>query len=109
MMTAVEAAREPLKGTICLPRDAHSGAARPVLAVCDVPRKDTFYDLNSWVTMVRKQIGSVPIVFLGNKSDLAERIVVTEEELARLGAMHQAPHYLTSARTGRGGEGGCLV
>ncbi|OGS47229.1 MAG: hypothetical protein A3K66_00210 [Euryarchaeota archaeon RBG_16_67_27] len=90
------------KGFRSLLRDAYFEGAQAVLAVCDVTRKDTFYDLNSWVTMVRKQIGSVPIVFLGNKSDLAERIVVTEEELARLGAMHQAPHYLTSARTGRG-------
>src|SRR3989337_1605642 len=75
------------KGFRSLLRDAYFEGAPGVLAVCDVTRKDTFYDLNSWVTMVRKQIGSVPIVFLGNKSDLAERIVVTEEELARLGAM----------------------
>lgn len=90
------------KGFRSLLRDAYFEGAQGVIAVCDVTRKETFYDLNNWVTMVRKQIGDVPIVFLGNKSDLTERVVVSEEELARMGSIHGAAHYLTSAKSGRG-------
>jgi len=90
------------KGFRSLLRDAYFEGAQGVLAVCDLTRKETFYDLNNWVTMVRKQVGNVPIVFLGNKSDLAERLVVSAEEFARMGAIHNAQHFLTSAKTGAG-------
>ena len=73
-----------------------------MIAVCDLTRKDSFYDLNNWVQMIRKQVGNVPIVFLGNKVDLRERLVVTEDELTRMGAIHNAPHFLASAKSGQG-------
>jgi small GTP-binding protein len=90
------------KGFRSLLRDAYFEGAQGVLAVCDVTRKETFYDLNNWVTMVKKQVGDVPIVFLGNKSDLVERIVVTEDELRRMGVIHQATTYRVSAKAGTG-------
>jgi len=90
------------KGFRALLRDAYFEGSHGVIAVCDLTRKDTFYDLNNWVQMIRKQVGNVPIVFLGNKSDLKERLVVAEEELARMGAIHSAAHFLASAKTGQG-------
>jgi small GTP-binding protein len=89
------------KGFRSLLRDAYFEGAHGVLAVCDLTRKDTLYDLNNWVQMVRKQVGDVPIVFLGNKADLGERIVVSPEELARMGAILNAKYFLTSAKTGQ--------
>ncbi len=89
------------KGFRSLLRDAYFEGAHGVLAVCDLTRKETFYDLNNWVQMVRKQVGDVPIVFLGNKADLGERVVVSPEELARMGAILNAKYFLTSAKTGR--------
>ncbi len=89
------------KGFRALLRDAYFEGAHGVLAVCDLTRKDTFYDLNNWVQMVRKQVGDVPIVFLGNKADLAERVVVSPDELARMGAILNAKIFLTSAKTGQ--------
>ncbi len=88
------------KGFRSLLRDAYFEGAHGVLAVCDLTRKETFYDLNNWVQMVRKQVGDVPIVFLGNKADLGERVVVSPEELARMGAILNATYFLTSAKTG---------
>ncbi len=90
------------KGFRTLLRDAYFEGAQGILAVCDLTRKDTFYDLNNWVTMVKKQVGDVPTVFLGNKVDLEERRVVTEEELNRLGSIHRAKTFMTSAKTGQG-------
>src|SRR5207249_2287461 len=90
------------KGFRALLRDAYFEGSHGVIAVCDLTRKDTFYDLNNWVQMIRKQVGNVPIVFLGNKMDLLERRVVSEEELARMGTIHSAAHFLASAKTGHG-------
>ena len=90
------------KGFRALLRDAYFEGSHGVIAVCDLTRKDTFYDLNNWVQMIRKQVGNVPLVFLGNKMDLGERLVVTEDELARMGAIHNASQFLASAKTGAG-------
>jgi len=90
------------KGFRALLRDAYFEGAQGVLAVCDLTRKETFYDLSNWVAMVRKQVGNVPIVFLGNKADLEERIVVSVEELENLGQIHGASTFRTSAKTGIG-------
>ncbi len=90
------------KGFRALLRDAYFEGCQGVIAVCDLTRKDTFYDLNNWVQMIRKQVGNVPIVFLGNKADLAERLVVNPEELSRMGAIHNAPQFVASAKTGAG-------
>ncbi|HYU06246.1 MAG TPA: Rab family GTPase [Thermoplasmata archaeon] len=90
------------KGFRALLRDAYFEGSHGVIAVCDMTRKDTFYDLSNWVQMIRKQVGNVPIVFLGNKFDLKERLVVSEEELARMGTIHNAKHFVTSAKTGQG-------
>jgi small GTP-binding protein len=90
------------KGFRALLRDAYFEGSHGVIAVCDLTRKDTFYDLNNWVQMIRKQVGNVPIVFLGNKMDLGERLVVSPEELARMGTIHNASHFLASAKNGHG-------
>jgi small GTP-binding protein len=90
------------KGFRALLRDAYFEGSQGVIAVCDLTRKDTFYDLNNWVQMIRKQVGNVPIVFLGNKADLTERLVVSQEELGRMGAIHSAAHFVSSAKTGAG-------
>jgi small GTP-binding protein len=90
------------KGFRALLRDAYFEGSHGVIAVCDLTRKDTFYDLNNWVQMIRKQVGNVPIVFLGNKADLRERLAVSEEELGRMGTIHGAPQFLASAKTGAG-------
>lgn len=88
------------KGFRALLRDAYFEGAHGVLAVCDLTRKETFYDLNNWVQMVRKQTGDIPLVFLGNKADLTERVVVTPAELGRMGEILNAKVFLTSAKSG---------
>ena len=92
------------KGFRALLKEAYFEGCQGVLAVCDVTRKDTLYDLNNWIQLTKKQVGNVPMVFLGNKADLRDRAEVTPEELARLGGIHSSPFYMTSAKTGDGVE-----
>ena len=92
------------KGFRALLKEAYFEGCQGILAVCDVTRKDTLYDLNNWIQLTKKQVGNVPMVFLGNKIDLQERADVTSEELARLGGIHSSPFFMTSAKTGQGVE-----
>jgi small GTP-binding protein len=88
------------KGFRALLKEAYFEGCQGVLAVADLTRKDTLYDLNNWIALTKKQVGNVPVVFLGNKMDLRDRIAVPEADLARLGGIHTAPTMLTSAKTG---------
>ena len=92
------------KGFRALLKEAYFEGCQGVLAVCDVTRKDTLYDLNNWIQLTKKQVGNVPMVFLGNKVDLQERMAVTTEDLARLGGIHSSAFFLTSAKTGQNVE-----
>src|SRR5438309_6423160 len=44
------------KGFRALLRDAYFEGSQGVIAVCDVTRKDTFYDRSEWVRMIRTQV-----------------------------------------------------
>ncbi len=92
------------KGFRALLKEAYFEGCEGVIAVCDLTRKDTLYDLNNWIALTKKQVGNVPIVFLGNKADLRDRIAVAEEDLRRLGSIHSAPALLSSAKTGENVE-----
>ncbi len=93
------------KGFRALLKEAYFEGCQGVIAVCDVTRKDSLYDLNNWTQLTMRQVGRVPMVFLGNKMDLQDRVAVTSEELARLGGIHASPFYLSSAKTGQNVEG----
>src|SRR2546426_11875955 len=69
------------KGFRALLRDAYFEGSDGVIAGCDMTRKDTFYDLNNWVQMIRKQVGNGPIVVLGNKMDPTERLAGSQGTL----------------------------
>ncbi len=92
------------KGFRALLKEAYFEGCQGLLAVCDVTRKDTLYDLNNWIQLTKKQVGNVPIVFLGNKVDLKDGVAITEEDLSRLAQIHSAPWFTTSAKTGAGVE-----
>jgi Ras-related protein Rab-21 len=76
-----------------------------VLMICDLTRKDTLESLKEyWIPELRKVTGDVPMVFVGNKSDLVGERDITEEDLAAAAAEYGSPHYLSSAKTGENVE-----
>jgi small GTP-binding protein len=92
------------KGFRNLLKEAYFEGCQGVIAVCDMTRKETLFDLSHWIQLTKKQVGNVPMVFLGNKVDLRDRVQVTDEELARIGGIHSAPVFVTSAKTGQNVE-----
>ncbi len=70
------------------------------LVICDLTRRPTFENLDYWVESVWKVSPGIPLIILGNKSDLKDGVKVTEEEMAQLSEGFTSTWYLTSAKTG---------
>jgi small GTP-binding protein len=88
------------QGFMELLKDAYFYKANGVLAVCDITREDTLEALNGWLQGVYNTAGALPTAILANKSDLYESSQITEEDVVELSEAHNAPYYLTSAKTG---------
>src|SRR5947207_15064871 len=89
------------KGFRALLRDAYFEGSHGVIAVCDLTRKDSFYDLNNWVQMIRKQVGNVPIEFLANKVDLKDQMDLSEADIGRSEASHIAKNCIAGSAAGQ--------
>lgn len=70
-----------------------------VVLVFDLTCPDTLSNLRNWVGVADEQIGRrVPIVLVGNKSDLKEKVV--ESDIDDLARELNAPYFPVSAKTG---------
>ena len=78
---------------------AHFKGAKGALLVCDVTRFDTYECMSAWAEQIIKASGNIPLVFLGNKSDLDSQ--VTREDLEGIAKRYSTEYFLTSAKTGR--------
>jgi len=75
--------------------------AQGVLLVYDLTREDTRRSMEEyWMPMVWRLAGRVPMVLVGNKSDLLEGRVHAHEYLYYLSQKFAAPSLMTSAKTG---------
>ncbi len=88
------------KGFRELLKEAYFHGAQGVLAVCDITRKDTLYDLHEWVKAVFKVTGDIPVHFVANKIDLKEQMAFGEDELKKAAGKYNSPFIFTSAKTG---------
>src|SRR3972149_1872400 len=75
--------------------------AQGVLFVHDLTREDTRRSMEEyWMPMVWRLAGRIPMVLVGNKSDLLEDRVLAHEYLYYLSQKHPAHGVMTSAKTG---------
>ncbi|MEW6069776.1 MAG: tetratricopeptide repeat protein [Candidatus Thermoplasmatota archaeon] len=88
-------------------RSVHSTyfqGADGALIVCDVTRKESLENIDNWVEALHKITGKVPIIILGNKSDLVIQAAVNEKDLELLSKKFDCKYLLTSAKTGKNVE-----
>ncbi|MEW5760887.1 MAG: Rab family GTPase, partial [Candidatus Thermoplasmatota archaeon] len=74
--------------------------AEGALIVCDLTRFYTFEHLQSWAEELYSTVGRIPIIFIGNKSDLMEQIQYGSEELSSIAKKYKTKFYITSAKVG---------
>lgn len=82
-------------------RDAMFYGTHGFLAVADLSRPETVYEVGPWVEGVRSAAGDVPCAILLNKADLAGTIGPRETTWL-LRTYRHVPYALTSAKTGEG-------
>jgi small GTP-binding protein len=75
------------------------GATGAVL-VCDLTRSETLASLQAYARDLRGINPNIRFAVAANKCDLTERQQITPEQVAQAAAELDAPHYLTSAKTG---------
>jgi len=81
-------------------RDAYLKGVAGVFAVFDMTRRRTLTDLAPWIDGVLQEAGGIPVLALGNKSDLHDRIEVKEEEIESVLGARKIGAVGTSAKTG---------
>lgn len=75
--------------------------ANAALIVIDRTRPNNIKSIEKWYKDIQKSISrTIPIVIVGNKSDLADEIVISEEEIKEVAKQFGFHYILTSALTG---------
>jgi small GTP-binding protein len=94
------------KGFRELLKDAYFTGASGVLAVADVTRYSTLKELDDWVASVVHVAGRIPVVYVVNKVDLRDEVLILygEKEIAVHARAFDAPWFYTSAKTGENVE-----
>ena len=75
------------------------------MVVYDCTDPDTFKKMSQWVAELRKYLPSqVPIMIAGNKSDMGQSKVVTDEQAQTYARSVGSTYYPTSAKAGHNVE-----
>lgn len=85
-------------------REAYFFGAQGLIAVCDLTSGETFDSLEDWIESAYGVTGRIPLELLGNKVDLEGELVVSKNEMDKLGRSYGSSHKLTSAKTGKNVE-----
>ena len=66
----------------------------------DLAHRRSLNDLAPWIDGVREEVGRVPVVALGNKADLREKVEVHEREIGTVLGSRDVRTMKSSAKTG---------
>ena len=72
-----------------------------LIILFDLTNQETFDNLSKWIEIIKEHCGhTIPILFVGNKSDLEENRVVKKEDISRYVKKEKAKYIKTSCKTG---------
>ncbi|MBA3045103.1 MAG: GTP-binding protein [Euryarchaeota archaeon] len=79
--------------------------AEGAMIVCDLTRKETLQStVDYWIPELRKVVGEIPMIFVGNKCDLIDARQISEAELESTAKSFATQSYVSSAKTGENVE-----
>lgn len=81
-------------------RKAYYQAANAAFLMYDITRRTTFENIESWYNDLREVIPKIPVVIIGNKSDLTEERQVETHEGQELARKFHCSFMETSAKSG---------
>ena len=76
--------------------------AKGILLVYDITDKRSFESLGKWMNDIQEEevADKIPIILIGNKSDLKEERVITKEEGEKVAKQYNLKFYETSCKNG---------
>ena len=86
------------------PQKKYFENAKGVIIVCDITRRNTLLNIEDWIKSFKEVAGDVPMLFLGNKSDLKAIAKVETKDLEELASKHNSKYLFSSAKTGQNVE-----
>lgn len=84
-------------------RNSYFSMSQGAILVFDVTRPESLERLfSNWIQDIYKSVTDIPMVLIGNKVDLTETRVITDESIANLVEQHPdiVKYFPTSAKTG---------
>ena len=81
-------------------REAYFYGAHGAIAVCDVTSKESLGELRYWIKAMTATTGDIPILFVGNKTDLKDETRITEADLELFARKNGSKFVFASAKTG---------
>lgn len=85
-------------------RNLYLEGANGALVIYDVTNEKSFERLNEWIKSFKNSRGDEPLLLIGNKVDLEDKIVVEREEGEEFANKFGMDFIITSAKTGRNVE-----
>ena len=76
--------------------------SQAAIVVFDLTNKESFDKVSYWSKEIRENSDIMPIGLFGNKSDLTEKRVVSQEEIDELCQRENLTYFETSAKTNTG-------
>jgi len=75
--------------------------ANAAFLVIDRTKQDSLESIQKWYNEISRFIGKkINIIIIGNKSDLDDKIVISEEDIKKIANQNNFHYILTSAKTG---------
>ena len=86
-------------------RKLYLEGANGALVIYDTTNRKTFEKLNEWIQNFKDTRGTEPLLLIGNKSDLKEKIKIDEQEAKSFSEQYNmSDMIMTSAKTGKNVE-----
>ncbi|MFX0081421.1 MAG: Rab family GTPase [Candidatus Hodarchaeota archaeon] len=82
--------------------DSFVMGAKGALVLFDLTKNPRFLErIDDWVDLIEQQNKTIPMVLIGTKADLEDKILVREEEILNLMEKHKfLKYFTTSSKTG---------
>ncbi|MBD3352230.1 MAG: GTP-binding protein [Candidatus Lokiarchaeota archaeon] len=86
-------------------RSVYFKGSNACIGVYDITSPESLLKIPGWLSSIKKSVGSIPMILLGNKYDLApEQQRVDEKDALDLSERLDCTHQYTSAKSGDGVE-----
>ena len=85
-------------------RSQYFQGARGALIVYDITNERSFKNVKKWYQEVKKHSAGIPIILVGNKSDLDQTRIISSKEGEKIAKELDCPFFEASAKTGENVE-----